>query len=241
MQNFFLISTDWAYKSAPNVQKRVCNVCVYSDWASILHATAGGWVCDHFDAKHRFLCRVWKTFWISTATYSAAKIMQYIMLMLAIFETHNPKSYLPVFFYYFFFEIPCRSVRCRRHGLLAHRGALRDHEDQRAGPNRALRQVVAAWTGESTVFYYTYLPTYLVHLAMPVCTSVCVLICLFVVVVSPIHHQFCIHMAANYCYAQTSSSSSRHPRKEKLSLTTVHLILEPFLLIRVAISSSGRC
>ena len=67
-----LISTDWAYESAQNVQKRVCNVyifrlsfhfafhhwwlgvtilfswetktCKYSNWASILHAIIGGWV-----------------------------------------------------------------------------------------------------------------------------------------------------------------------------------------------------
>ncbi len=48
------ISTDWAYKSAQNVQKLVCNVCVhmyimYSNCASILHATVGGWV-RHFSA-----------------------------------------------------------------------------------------------------------------------------------------------------------------------------------------------
>ncbi len=26
------------------MQKRVCNVYTYSDWASILHTTVGGWV-----------------------------------------------------------------------------------------------------------------------------------------------------------------------------------------------------
>ena len=35
-----LTSTDWGYKSAPNVHA----MCVDSNWASILHSTFGGWV-----------------------------------------------------------------------------------------------------------------------------------------------------------------------------------------------------
>ncbi len=45
MQKFLLISTHWGCKSAPNVEKRACNVYIYiPTGASILHATVGGWV-----------------------------------------------------------------------------------------------------------------------------------------------------------------------------------------------------
>ena len=43
-RNFVLISTDWACKSAPNVQKCVYAMSRYSDWASVLHTTVAGWV-----------------------------------------------------------------------------------------------------------------------------------------------------------------------------------------------------
>ena len=40
-----LISTDWAWHQigAKTWQKHACNMCTYSNWASILHTTVGGW------------------------------------------------------------------------------------------------------------------------------------------------------------------------------------------------------
>ncbi len=37
-----LIITDWAYKSTPNVQKRVCIVYIPGTYSDILHTTVGG-------------------------------------------------------------------------------------------------------------------------------------------------------------------------------------------------------
>ncbi len=45
-QKFLSLSTDWACKSVRSVQKKVCAMCTCSDWASILHATVGGWVLE---------------------------------------------------------------------------------------------------------------------------------------------------------------------------------------------------
>ena len=46
-RKLLLISTNWAYKSAPNACENVCATCtIYSNWASILHTTIAGWVLE---------------------------------------------------------------------------------------------------------------------------------------------------------------------------------------------------
>ena len=49
-----LVSTDWAYELAPNVQKHVCNAYtkVYSKWASILRTNVGGWLFSERPEKY---------------------------------------------------------------------------------------------------------------------------------------------------------------------------------------------
>ena len=40
---FLLIITDWAHESGAKRAKSVHAMRTYSDWASILHVTVGGW------------------------------------------------------------------------------------------------------------------------------------------------------------------------------------------------------
>ncbi len=84
--------------SAPIVQKHVCNVYTYSNWASILHATVGGWVvlpstldwCACFDSGN-FFRETWQSSLQQTICWVNLSNLFFFFL---ISDLHKPTGWL---------------------------------------------------------------------------------------------------------------------------------------------------